>query len=487
MSNYRSTKLIAVGFLSLALSAGCGSTDPVVAPGDPTCDAAKITPGDFCGSLLSSTFAAADAASFSKATEFGTASGKTATFGVKEYRVRYKTQVDAASTVIDATGVILLPDGVAPTGGFPILMWGHGTVGMADTAAPSINPSANMEVSIRNYAARGFIVIAPDYAGLGVADVPHYYLVKKPTAYSIIDAVRSGITFAKAQGLSVSKSTVFVGHSQGGEAVLFADEIYKNESYGAADFDLKGVVALAPAPIWKYALWAAVAYNQSLGSFASSYLYSASKYNTALDLTKALSAASITAITANAETKTTVEMAQAAIFPTTYATFLSSFFATSVLVDYSALTKDTVPYGYIYGVAHGEAVTTTLNKFDTVWSGSGVDSAWADEMDKDSPILGLASSTVPIRLVQGFDDATVTRTMTLLMYLKAFALGNSLEDADGAAMGASGITAEFANISPAATATCAADTKIIVCGKGHADIPFSFDKYASWVFAKAGL
>ncbi len=53
-------------------------------------------------------------------------------------RVEYRMpSVNGGLTV--ATAVVLLPKGIAPAGGWPVVAWAHGTTGVADQCAPSLS------------------------------------------------------------------------------------------------------------------------------------------------------------------------------------------------------------------------------------------------------------------------------------------------------------------------------------------------------------
>mgnify|MGYP003489179041 FL=1 len=46
---------------------------------------------------------------------------------------------------ITATTLVFTPKGTPPIGGWPIVVWAHGTVGAADKCAPSKNPLTGVE------------------------------------------------------------------------------------------------------------------------------------------------------------------------------------------------------------------------------------------------------------------------------------------------------------------------------------------------------
>jgi alpha-beta hydrolase superfamily lysophospholipase len=93
---------------------------------------------------------------------------------------------------------------------------------------------------LRDLLARGYIVTATDYPGLGTAG-PHPYLVGVSEGRAVLDSVRAARNFKNA---SAGERVALWGPSQGGHAVLFAGELAR--SY-APELRLVGVAAAAPA------------------------------------------------------------------------------------------------------------------------------------------------------------------------------------------------------------------------------------------------
>ena len=60
--------------------------------------------------------------------------------GAKNYLVDYK-QVGVRGTMVPVSGMVAIPKGKAPTGGWPVITWAHGTTGIADVCAPSRLPA----------------------------------------------------------------------------------------------------------------------------------------------------------------------------------------------------------------------------------------------------------------------------------------------------------------------------------------------------------
>jgi len=143
---------------------------------------------------------------------------------------------------IHATALVFTPKTEVPNGGWPIVVWAHGTTGVADQCAPSRHAlDDTTKILISKLLTAGYVVIAPDYEGLGeVGDkVTHPFLNVKSQAYSITDAVVATRDWLKGK---TSKDWVTVGHSQGGNAALGAAQYQ-----GRAQLDYKGTVAVAPA------------------------------------------------------------------------------------------------------------------------------------------------------------------------------------------------------------------------------------------------
>ena len=117
---------------------------------------------------------------------------------------------------VAVSGQLFLPKGKPPRGGWPLLSWSHGTVGIADHCAPSFDgyPDFHQDYLTR-WLAEGFAIVASDYEGLGTKGT-HPYLATKPAAYSNLDAIRA----VQSSGFPVSKDVFLLGQSQGAAAAL---------------------------------------------------------------------------------------------------------------------------------------------------------------------------------------------------------------------------------------------------------------------------
>ncbi|BAK82910.1 lipase family protein [Komagataeibacter medellinensis] len=152
-------------------------------------------------------------------------------------RITYLSTNGVTGTgLVPVTAEVILPPGPPPAGGWPIVAWAHGTVGVSDHCAPSSNPWTERN---RHYLGawmkRGFAIVGTDYQGLGTPG-GHAYLNTRVEAYSVLDGVRAAL--ASVPGLQ--NRIMIVGQSQGGGAA-FASAAFA-PAY-APELDIRGTVA----------------------------------------------------------------------------------------------------------------------------------------------------------------------------------------------------------------------------------------------------
>jgi acetyl esterase/lipase len=169
-----------------------------------------------------------------KEVRVGAAAGATA------YKVLYRsTKPDGTPIVV--SGIVIVPAGKPPSGGWPIVAWAHPTTGVVPHCAPSLALFVFQQMAgSRRLLENGYAIAATDYPGLGTP-APHPYLVGDSEARAVIDSVRAARSFP---GLENSTRYAVWGHSQGGQAALFTGMIAKTY---APEISLVGVAAAAPA------------------------------------------------------------------------------------------------------------------------------------------------------------------------------------------------------------------------------------------------
>lgn len=144
------------------------------------------------------------------------------------------------------SGTVMIPKGKAPAGGWPVISWAHGTVGLADQCAPSrrLKEADDFDYGsgdlIGDWLAEGYAVVATDYEGLGTPGI-HPYLVGDSEGRGALDMVLA----ARQLNPSLSKDVVLTGHSQGGQAILFAAKLAETSWGKGANY--LGTVSYAPA------------------------------------------------------------------------------------------------------------------------------------------------------------------------------------------------------------------------------------------------
>ncbi len=158
------------------------------------------------------------------------------------------TSRDAADRRVVVSAVMSTPSSPPPPGGWPVVSWGHGTTGVADTCAPSADtpdgPAHDylnaVGPTLDSWVARGYAVVRTDYEGLGTPG-PHPYLNATSAANAVSDLVRA----ARVVDRRVGADWVAMGHSQGGQAALAAAATRPGEP----GLNLRGAVAIAPGGV----------------------------------------------------------------------------------------------------------------------------------------------------------------------------------------------------------------------------------------------
>lgn len=165
-----------------------------------------------------------------------TQQGKT----MRSARVVYRSTSGDTGELTEVSGSVFVPKGSPPDGGWPVIAFAHGTLGIDKPCAPSLSEALlDLADPVAGLVANGYAVALPDYQGLG-ADGVHPYTDALTAGYNLIDAV----TALRSTFPDVSTRWVAFGGSQGGGASWAADE--RAGGY-APELDLLGAVAVAPA------------------------------------------------------------------------------------------------------------------------------------------------------------------------------------------------------------------------------------------------
>ncbi len=161
----------------------------------------------------------------------------TATSAISTYRISYRTQRTGGQWAVSSARVFLPQSPRAYP--LPIIVVAHPSVGIADSCAPSKDLDATSDLAWP-WAAKGYAVIAPDFAGLGTDGIQGY-VDARDTGQSTLDAARALRRLHTPA--TFDARIAMLGYSQGGGAVLAAQSLER--SYGSGG-TLTAVAALAP-------------------------------------------------------------------------------------------------------------------------------------------------------------------------------------------------------------------------------------------------
>lgn len=207
-------------FLKCAITATAAAALVACGGGDSVSDGASIDLGGAPGSLLASPALLAtlspqafqDAAPASLFQVAGTPKC-TVSFNYFQYGT-----VGGMGEKTTASGGLMVPSGTDPacTGDRPVLLFAHGTTTdkKKNMASPQDSEAALIAAI---YAAQGYIVVAPNYAGYDSSTLPyHPYLNVDQQAKDMVDALSAARKGMASVGAKASSKLFVSGYSQGG-------------------------------------------------------------------------------------------------------------------------------------------------------------------------------------------------------------------------------------------------------------------------------
>ncbi|ADY82388.1 triacylglycerol lipase [Acinetobacter pittii PHEA-2] len=300
---------------------------------------------------------------------------------------------------VQATSLVFTPNTPPPVGGLAIaiVVWAHGTTGVADACAPSKAAlTESTKDLISKLLAAGYVVVAPDYEGLGTPGI-HPFLNVKSEAFSITDAVVAARNYLSQRNLLTSKKWLTVGHSQGGHAALGAAQYASR-----AQLDYKGTVAVAPASNLGFIL---VAGEQSVA-------------NATLDKK----------ISMYAQLDTYTALVTAGIRNTQPAFNYSQVFSQVSSIAAQAETICSGPLGQAFGAGMTKYATDhngTLDGYTRTQPNFMAVQLVKTFLDKDSQPLQVKVTT-PIIIYQGVADTTVPKVATDILISNATVVGTKI-------------------------------------------------------------
>lgn len=151
--------------------------------------------------------------------------------GIDVHYLQYGT-LGGAGEATTASGALMIPTGSSPqcSGPRPIVVYAHGTTisknyNIADITNPNNPASGETGLIAAMYAAQGYIVVAPNYAGYDSSPLPyHPYLNAQQQGGEIVHvlkAARAALPNTPAGATTTDGGKLFVtGYSQGGHVAM---------------------------------------------------------------------------------------------------------------------------------------------------------------------------------------------------------------------------------------------------------------------------
>jgi hypothetical protein len=204
----------------------------------------------------------------------------TAQNGYERFTIQYVSE-GPVGTVRRVTALVYAPNNGARD--VTLVAVNHGTSGLGQPCGPSHNAAAlgDAEKMSLPMLAQGYAVVATDYAGMGVRGEPlSPYTVGHAEALVVLDAVRAMWKFhdPRFDASQLNGNLFLLGHSQGGQATLFAHQDF-DPSVGGK---LLGSVSFAPAigdeRLYHYLLGEPLAPTNVIGVVMTMSLYGHTVY-----------------------------------------------------------------------------------------------------------------------------------------------------------------------------------------------------------------
>ena len=233
----RSAKTLCLSALATVLLAACGGgsssvpANTAVMAGalvyNPPLRVGSVTAADFTANLQANAQASASARQL---LQLLTSSALLPVCGVDFHYIQYYT-VGGAGEATTASGALMVPTGAPAvcSGRRPIVMYAHGTASTRtyNIANPndSTNEAANESGLIAAvFAAQGYIVVAPNYAGYDTSPLPYHPFLNadqqsKDMIYALT-AARSALGHIAAASTLDGGKLFITGYSQGGHVAM---------------------------------------------------------------------------------------------------------------------------------------------------------------------------------------------------------------------------------------------------------------------------
>lgn len=211
MNLMRASALIGCLTLVATIAGGCSQRAPAVS---------NEPPGH--GLALPGSFGGQDPGSLLTANTLPTIDRRLSAVSSVAARITYVSTSGIDGSRQDVSGVVFVPAGTPPEGGWPVIAYGHATTGIQWECAPSLDSMLlGLSRTVTGLVKAGYVVTVSDYQGLGFEGTYHPYLDATTEGYNLIDSVRA----VRKLVPGASERWVAFGGSQGGQAAWAANEL----------------------------------------------------------------------------------------------------------------------------------------------------------------------------------------------------------------------------------------------------------------------
>lgn len=164
---------------------------------------------------------------------------------ITTFTVRYNT-IGGTGEATEASAAVMLPSGTGAScaGSRPVLLYAHATAPEKSFDMANLQANSEARLVAAMFAAQGFIVVAPNYAGYARSSLGyHPYLNAVQQGADMIDALRAARASFGAIGAKDSGKLLIAGYSQGGHVALATQRAM--QAAGGGEFAVTAVSGMS--------------------------------------------------------------------------------------------------------------------------------------------------------------------------------------------------------------------------------------------------
>ncbi|MBX9766491.1 MAG: hypothetical protein K2X47_04390, partial [Bdellovibrionales bacterium] len=170
--------------------------------------------------------------------------GVKSAFGLAFYKINYETK-DPHGVMVPVSGLMIVPRWTFRRD-FSMIAYHHGTT-THKNAVPSNTKDRETILIGLIFGLAGYVVVAPDYIGLGDSPGLHPFLHVETQAGATIDLIEEAKTIAAKEGIRLNGQLFLTGYSQGGHAAMSTHWLLeKNLSFFNRVMNRSSVTASSP-------------------------------------------------------------------------------------------------------------------------------------------------------------------------------------------------------------------------------------------------